>query len=121
MPCRVLIVEDDPMARQLLHMIIDRAEGYRVAKTIESAILADVCCSGGGIDLVIMDIRTALQANGLDAAEKLIFDPEIPKDGYYAFYCEKCAPGFLYHGRFAAGEELKLRAEALYKQAAEKE
>ena len=71
MPCRVLIVEDDPMARQLLHMIIDRAAGYRVAKTIESAILADVCCSGGGIDLVIMDIRTALQANGLDAAEKL--------------------------------------------------
>ena len=41
--------------------------------------------------------------------------PELPRDGYYAFVCEKCAPSFEYYGHEAQAEELKKRAEEIYR------
>ena len=67
----VLIVEDDPMTRQLLEMLIRRSKKYDLAASIDNANLAPLYCSKGGIDLVLMDIRTAMRANGLDAAEQI--------------------------------------------------
>ena len=50
----------------------------------------------------------------LDQAYDLLDDASAPRDGYYAFVCEKCAPTFSYYGYFAAAEELKKRSEELY-------
>ena len=60
---RVLIVEDDPMARKLLEIFIQESEQFELAGAIESAAMA--------IDLILMDVCTAMNANGLDAAEKI--------------------------------------------------
>ena len=68
---RILIVEDDPMTRQLMELFIKKKRSYELVASIDSAALAEVYCSKGNIDLVLMDIRTSLRANGLDAAEKI--------------------------------------------------
>ncbi len=65
----VLVVEDDPMTRQLLEMFIERSDDYSLAASIDDAEFAPLYCSRNDIDLVLMDIRTAMRANGLDAAE----------------------------------------------------
>ena len=52
--------------------------------------------------------------NYVSIAEKLINTPTLPKNGYYAFVCEKCAPTFLYYGFFATSEELQKRAKEIY-------
>ncbi len=53
-------------------------------------------------------------ADLLDEASALLDTPTVPRDGYYAFVCEKCAPAFSYHGYFLEAEELTRRAEELY-------
>ena len=53
----------------------------------------------------------------LDTALGLLDDPTVPRDGYYAFVCEKCAPVFAYYGYFLADEDLSGRAKAIYERA----
>ena len=50
----------------------------------------------------------------VDRAYELLKQTDAPRDGYYAFVCEKCAPSFSYYGYFAAAEELKKEAERIY-------
>lgn len=50
----------------------------------------------------------------LNRAEALLETPEVPRNGYYAFVCEKCAPTFRYFGRFAYADELKQRSDEIY-------
>ena len=50
----------------------------------------------------------------LDTAYDLLNCDSVPKDGYYAFVCEKCAPSFSYYGYFLAAKELNERAERIY-------
>ena len=50
----------------------------------------------------------------MDRASELLDDPSAPRNGYYAFVCEKCVPTFSYYGYFAAAEELNERAKRLY-------
>ena len=49
----------------------------------------------------------------LDRAEELLNTESLPRNGYYAFVCEKCAPVFGHYGYFAAEAELKRRAEEI--------
>jgi two-component system vancomycin resistance associated response regulator VraR len=67
----VLIVEDDPMARQLLEIYIEKSGRYKTSQSIESAAFAEFCCKTSKIDLILMDVCTAMNASGLDAAEKI--------------------------------------------------
>jgi tetratricopeptide (TPR) repeat protein len=53
----------------------------------------------------------------LETAQTLLNTPSVPRDGYYAFVCEKCAPTFEYYGWFAAANELNERARGLYERA----
>lgn len=53
----------------------------------------------------------------LDKAYTLLVDDSLPRDGYYAFVCEKCAPGFAYHGWFVAAQELEQAARTIYERA----
>ena len=86
-------------------------------------------CPGGELEMAItcLNRADALSAKyGTEAAEKDIYDlldkaldllknTEAPKDGYYAFVLEKCAPTFKYYGYFTDAEELKQEAEQIYK------
>ena len=67
----VMIVEDDPMAQKLLEIFVDGNSGYQVATTIESAAMAEVYCMTNPIDLILMDVCTAMNVSGLEAAEKI--------------------------------------------------
>ena len=50
----------------------------------------------------------------LDQALELLQDESAPRNGYYAFVCEKCAPCFSYYGYFLAAEELQKEAKRIY-------
>ena len=50
----------------------------------------------------------------LEKAETLLNTPDVPRDGYYAFVCEKCAPTFSYYGWFATANDLNERAKTIY-------
>ena len=68
---KILLVEDDPHARQLLEMFIDNSEGYELATSIVSAAMAEMYLLKYKVDLGLMDVCTAMNANGIDAAEKI--------------------------------------------------
>ena len=68
---RVLIVEDDPMARQLLEIYVEKSGSYTLAQSVESAAFAELCCRAQQVDLILMDVCTALNASDLEAAEKI--------------------------------------------------
>lgn len=50
----------------------------------------------------------------IDRARELLDTPGIPRDGYYAFVCDKCAPTFGYYGYFLDADELCKRARRIY-------
>ena len=50
----------------------------------------------------------------LDKAADLLDTPSLPRNGYYAFVCEKCAPTFDYYGFFLYANDLKERAREIY-------
>ena len=53
----------------------------------------------------------------LEKAEALLNTESIPRDGNYAYVCEKCAPVFGYYGWFLFEKELAERARAIYERA----
>ena len=66
-----MIVEDDPMAQKLLEIFVSENSGYQVAHIIESAAMAEFYCMTHQIDLILMDVCTAMNVSGLEAAEKI--------------------------------------------------
>lgn len=68
---KVLLVEDDPMARQLLEIYIERNERYELAGSLETALLAEAFCRKHPVDLILMDVCTAMNANGIDTARDI--------------------------------------------------
>ena len=65
---KVLLVEDDPMARQLLEIYIERNEQYELAGSLETALIAEAFCQKHHVDVILMDVCTAMNSNGIDAA-----------------------------------------------------
>ena len=49
----VMIVEDDPMARRLLEIMVTSDESYHLAVSVESASVAEVYCMTEAIDLIL--------------------------------------------------------------------
>ena len=68
---KVLIVEDDPMARKLFEIILKESGRYELEASIESASLAEFYCMTSPVELVLMDVCTALHASGLEAAARI--------------------------------------------------
>lgn len=68
---QVLLVEDDPMARQLLEIYVSKSETYELAGSVESALFAEVFCRTHPVDVILMDVCTAMNANGIDAAQDI--------------------------------------------------
>lgn len=50
----------------------------------------------------------------LHEAERLLDTESLPRDGYYAFVCEKCALTFGYYGHFATEQKLSALAREIY-------
>ena len=50
----------------------------------------------------------------LEEAESLLKTESLPRDGYYAYVCRTCAPGFDYYGWFMTAKELREAAEKIY-------
>ena len=67
----VMGVEDQAMPRQLFEAFISMSDKYRLVHSIKNADMADIYCNQSQIDLILMDVCTELNSNGLDAAERI--------------------------------------------------
>ena len=67
----VLIVEDDLMARKLLEIFVSTSENYHLVPSLDSAAMAELYCMTNQVDLVLMDVCTAMDMSGIEAAAKL--------------------------------------------------
>ena len=67
----VLIVEDDPMARKLLEIFVATSDNYHLVPSLASAAMVELYCMTNHVDLVLMDVCTSMDANGIEAAVKL--------------------------------------------------
>lgn len=65
---KVMIVEDDPMARQLLEIYIEKSEKYELVASIDNAMFAEAYCYSNKVDVILMDVCTAMNASGIEAA-----------------------------------------------------
>lgn len=93
--------------RAMTHMA--RVPGGVLEQAITCLNMADAVAARDGLERGEEKITELLEQ-----AEALLHDPAAPRDGYYAFVCEKCAPSFAYYGYFAAAEELQEAAKSIY-------
>ena len=64
---RVLIVEDQKMAQENMEDIIRSSESYTLAGIIPNAADTELFCMRGNVDLILMDVCTAHDENGIEA------------------------------------------------------
>ena len=60
------------------------------------------------------DKHDPLISTMLESAMEFLDLPALPRDGYYAHTCKKCAPGFAALGRLDLENELESRAKEIY-------
>ena len=92
--------------------VMGQVPGGKLEQAITWLNIADLIKTEKGIEDGEKEIFAAL-----DQAAALLEEPDAPKDGYYAFVCEKCAPTFAHYGYFLVSQDLEERARALYGQA----
>ena len=68
---RVLIVEDQRMAREDMENYIQSSGRYCLAASITNAAMAETVCRQSKCELVLMDVCTENDESGLVAAEKI--------------------------------------------------
>ena len=74
---RVLIVEDQKMAQENMEAIIRASENYTLAGIIPNAADAELFCMREAVDLILMDVCTARDENGIEAAA--VIKKKFPK------------------------------------------
>ena len=67
----VMVVEDQAMPRQLFEAFISMSDKFKLVHSIKNADMADIYCEQSRIDLILMDVCTELNSNGLEAAERI--------------------------------------------------
>ena len=68
---RVLIVEDQRMPRESMERLIAQKENYELVGSIYSAELAIIKCRQQPVDLILMDVSTAGNKDGITAAAEI--------------------------------------------------
>lgn len=68
---RVMIVDDQQLARQLFNLYIADSGRYEVVNMVETAAFAEAAVLAVPVDLILMDILMNDESNGLDAAESI--------------------------------------------------
>lgn len=71
MPYRVLIVDDQAIARQVFRGIVEASPAYALTDAIASAKVADAYCAAGLVDLILMDVMMKDGYTGLDASARI--------------------------------------------------
>ena len=89
--------------------VMEQVPGGKLEQAITYLNMADLIKAEKGLEEGEQEIFSVL-----DRAAALLEEPDAPKDGYYAFVCEKCAPVFSYYGYFRVGGRLKQAAEEIY-------
>ncbi len=74
---RVLIVEDQKMAQENMEAIVRSSENYTLAGIIPNAADAELFCMRETVDLILMDVCTARDENGIEAAA--VIKKKFPK------------------------------------------
>lgn len=108
----LIAVKEYEKAKELLLSAIDimnKQENGEADAAISYLNLADLIMAEKGAEEGAVEIDTYVVK-----AQELLETPTLPRDGYYAFVCEKCAPVFGYYGYFAFEEELKKRMRDIY-------
>jgi len=67
----VLLVEDSKITRDMLEGYIDGSQDYLLIAALENAANAEIICTRGTVDLILMDVCTADDESGLEAAAKI--------------------------------------------------
>lgn len=68
---KVLIVDDQRMVREMIKLNLEKLENIKIVNSIENAQMAEMFCSNGQIDLIIMDICTDNGESGLEASRNI--------------------------------------------------
>lgn len=89
--------------------LMEGVAGGALERAITCLNIADTLEAAEGMEAAEQRIYACV-----DRAEELLEDTEAPRDGYYAFVCEKCEPSFRYYGYFAAADRIHARAERIY-------
>lgn len=103
--------EADELYRNALETMA-RAENGALEQAITYLNMANAAEDESGL----VDAAETIDED-LSKAQALLDTPSVPRNGYYAFVCEKCAPTFAYYGWFAYEAELNERAKTLYERA----
>ena len=73
-----MIVEDQELQRDITRRALEKTGRYEVLYEIENADVTELYLMKGDVELILMDIYTAMGANGLEASERVKRDfPEI--------------------------------------------
>ena len=67
----VLLVEDSKITRDMIEHHIASSRGYSLLDTLENAANAEIVCMNGRVELILMDVCTADDESGLEAAAKI--------------------------------------------------
>lgn len=67
----VLIVEDSRISREAIEHQLTASGEYTIIASIENAANAEIACMKENIDLILMDVCSADDESGLDAAAKI--------------------------------------------------
>lgn len=89
--------------------IMEKQEHGEAEMAITCLNLADLVAAEVGLEAGEKRIEAFV-----DRAEALLNTKDLPRDGNYAFICEKCAPVFGYYGCFLFEKELTDRAREIY-------
>lgn len=102
-------------AEELYHKavsIMEKQENGSLEVAVTCLNLADLVLAESGPEAGEKEIEQYLLK-----AERLLDAENLPRDGYYAFVCEKCAPVFGYYGFFLTERELNRRAREIHERA----
>lgn len=83
---RVLIVEDQRMAREDMENYIQSSGRYSLEASITNAAMAETVCRQSRCELVLMDVCTEDDESGLVAAEQIKKNDASDKDNYRDFF-----------------------------------
>ena len=89
--------------------VMQKQENGALEVAITRLNIADLIGARSGLEDGAEEIEKQLLE-----AEKLLDTEALPRDGYYAFVCEKCAPIFGYYGFFMTEWELNRRAREIH-------
>lgn len=101
----VLLVEDKKMSRDSMASYIQNSGRYRLSASIANAGLAEITCMRYPVDLILMDVCTANNESGLDAAAvikrhlpdiKIVIVTSMADSGFMARAREAGAESFWY-------------------------